>query len=201
MTLQDPAHDVSRIRLGLCALAHDPDLDPNRIGALGCSAGGNLAALLGLTAGNAEFEGDGNYLEQSSRVQAVVAMSAPADFTLTSYNVTHDKVFVRVFGATSNSDPILKHFSPVTYVSKNAPPFFILGGDLDQTVPLQQSEELARRLNQAGTSASLQIVKNANYCMPDASPPMQPSREEITRLIANFFDRELARPAISEGFK
>jgi acetyl esterase/lipase len=169
-------------------------LDPNRIGALGCSAGGNLAALLGLTEGIAEFEGGGNYLEQSSRVQAVVAMSAPADFTLTSYNITHDKVFERVFGATSNSDPILTHFSPVTYVSKNAPPFFILGGDLDQTVPVQQSEELARRLNQAGGSASLQIVRNAHHCLPDPSPTMEPSRPEITRLIADFFDRELASP-------
>ena len=167
------------------------NLDPDRIGAWGCSAGGNLAALLGLTDGIAEFEGGGNYLEQSSRVQAVVAMSAPADFTLPSYNVTHDRIFVRVFGATSNSDPILAHFSPVSHVSKNAPPFFILGADLDETVPLQQSQELARRLNQAGGSASLQIVKNGHHCMPDASPPMEPSREEITRLIADFFDREL----------
>jgi dipeptidyl aminopeptidase/acylaminoacyl peptidase len=89
------------------------------------------------------------------------------------------------------------HFSPVTYVSKNAPPFFILGGDQDQTVPLQQSEELARLLNQAGGSATMQIVKNAHHCMPDASPPMEPSRQEITRLIADFFDRELARSPIS----
>lgn len=177
-------------------------LDPNRIGALGCSAGGNLTAMLGLTDGIAEFEGSGDYLNQSSRVQAVVAISAPADFTLTSYNITHGKVFERVFGATSNSDPILTHFSPVTYVSKNAPPFFILGGDLDPTVPLEQSEELSRRLNQAGASAVLQVVKNAHHCLPDPAPPMEPSRQEITRLIADFFDRELTRPPIpAEGFK
>ena len=170
------------------------NLDPNRIGAWGCSAGGNLAALLGLTDGIAEFEGRGDYLEQSSRVQAVVAMSAPADFTLTSYNSTHDRVFVYVFGATSNSDPILTHFSPVTYVSKNAPPFLILGGELDLTVPPQQSEELARRLIQVGGTVSFQIVKNAHHCMPDASPPMEPSRPAITRLIANFFDQTLSPP-------
>ncbi|HEX7588760.1 MAG TPA: alpha/beta hydrolase, partial [Anaerolineae bacterium] len=174
-------------------------LDPNRIGAWGCSAGGKLAALLGLTDGIAEFEGREDYIGQSSRVQAVVAMSAPADFTLTSYNSTHDRVFEHVFGATSNTDPILTHFSPVTYVSKNAPPFLILGGDLDATVPLQQSEELARRLIQAGGTADLEIVNYAHHCMPDASPPMEPSREEITRLIANFFDQTLGPPLSGEN--
>ena len=167
------------------------NLDPNRIGAWGCSAGGNLAAMLGLTDGIAEFEGSGGYPQQSSRVQAVVAMSAPADFMLTSYNITHDKVFARVFGATSNTDPILAHFSPVRYVSKNAPPFFVLGGDKDETVPMQQSEELARRLNQAGASATLQIAKNGHHCLPDNSPPMEPSRAAITQMIASFFDWEL----------
>ena len=178
----------------LRAQATQYNLDPKRIGAWGCSAGGNLAALLGLTDGIAEFEGNGDYREQSSSVQAVVAMSAPADFTLTSYNSTHERVFLHVFGATSNTDPILLHFSPVTYVSKNASPFFILGGDLDETVPQQQSEELARRLIQSGGKANLQIVKNAHHCMPDTSPPMEPSRETITRMIANFFDQEMRLP-------
>ena len=175
----------------LRANASQYNLDPNRIGAWGCSAGGNLVAMLGLTDGIAEFEGSGGYPQQSSRVQAVVAMSAPADFMLTSYNSTHDRVFARVFGAASNTDPILVHFSPVSYVSKNAPPFFVLGGDKDDTVPIQQSEELARRLNQVGASANLQIVKNAHHCLPDNSPPMEPSRAAITQMIADFFDREL----------
>jgi len=76
-------------------------------------------------------------------------------------------------------------------VSKQAPPFFILGGDKDQTVPLQQSQVLYSRLKEVGASAWLQVVKNAHHCLPDDSPPMEPSRQEITRQIADFFDREL----------
>lgn len=164
-------------------------LDPNRIGALGCSAGGHLVAMLGLTDGHAEFEGKGDYPNESSRVQAVVAMSAPADFTLVSYNQTHAQIFASVFGATSITDTILTRFSPVNYVSKNAPPFFIVGGDKDQTVPAQQSEVLYRRLIDVGAPASLQIVQNAHHCLPDPPPSMEPSRETITRMIADFFDR------------
>ncbi len=167
------------------------NLDPNRIGALGCSAGGHLVALLGLTDGNAAFEGKGDYPTQSSRVQAVVAMSAPADFTLASYNKTHAQIFASVFGATSSTDTILTWDSPVNYVSKNAPPFFIVGGDKDQTVPAQQSQVLYSRLIQVGAPAYLQIVKNAHHCLPDPTPTMEPSRETMTRMIADFFDRAL----------
>ncbi len=166
-------------------------LDPNRIGALGCSAGGHLVAMLGLTDGRAEFEGKGDYLTQSSRVQAVVAMSAPADFSLASYNRTHAQIFANVFGATSSTDPILTRDSPVTYVSKNAPPFFIVGGDKDQTVPPQQSQVLYSRLIDVGASASLQIVKNAHHCLPDPTQTMEPSRATMTLMIADFFDRVL----------
>ncbi len=166
-------------------------LDSNRIGAWGCSAGGHLVAMLGLTDGRAEFEGTGEYRGESSRVQAVVPIAAPADLTLSSYNLPRADTFSNVFGATSLTDTILVRSSPVTYVSKNAPPFFILGGDRDETVPMQQSQELYRRLKEAGASASLLLVKNAHHCLPDTKPPIEPSRVEITRQIADFFDREL----------
>ena len=56
-------------------------IDPQRIGAMGCSAGGHLASMLGLTDGIAEFEGDGGWNQVSSRVQAVCDCFGPSDFT------------------------------------------------------------------------------------------------------------------------
>ncbi len=175
----------------LRANASKYDLDSQRIGAWGCSAGGQLVAMLGVTDGRPEFEGSGGYRNESSGVQAVVALSAPADLVLSSYSTPRAEEFFNVFGAASITDPILTRFSPVHYVSKNASPFLILGGDKDRTVPLQQSEVLYNRLRDVGASATLQVVKNAHHCMPDTSPPMEPSRQEITRQIADFFDREL----------
>lgn len=55
-------------------------LDPKRIGAWGCSAGGHLASMLGLTEGVGEFEGDGGSHSVSSGVQLVVDCYGPSDF-------------------------------------------------------------------------------------------------------------------------
>ena len=166
-------------------------LDANRIGAWGCSAGGHLVAMLGLTDSQPEFDGSGAYRNESSRVQAVVAMSAPADLTMKIYASTRAQEFAHVFGALSTSDSILKRSSPIDYVSKNAPPFLIIGGERDTIVPPQQSELLYERLKQAGDSASLLLVKNAHHCLPETQPPMEPSRAEVSQQIADFFDREL----------
>jgi acetyl esterase/lipase len=54
-------------------------IDPTRIGVWGASAGGHLVAMLGLTEGIAEFEGDGGWNNASSRVQAVCDWFGPTD--------------------------------------------------------------------------------------------------------------------------
>ena len=166
-------------------------LDANRIGAWGCSAGGQLVAMLGLTDGQPAFEGNGEYRNESSRVQAAVAMSAPADLTMKIYASTRAQEFAHVFGASSITDSILQRASPINYVSRNAPPFLVIGGEKDTIVPPQQSEILYERLKQAGESASLLLVKNAHHCLAEAQMPIEPSRAEVSKQIADFFDREL----------
>src|SRR5579885_3546866 len=60
-------------------------IDSERIGALGFSAGAHLALLLGLTEAQDGLEGDGGNPEQSSRVQAVINISGPTDLTRTDW--------------------------------------------------------------------------------------------------------------------
>ncbi len=160
------------------------NLNPDRIGAWGGSAGGHLVNLLGTADKSAGFD-VGEYLEYSSRVQAVVEMFGPADLTV-QFEGGYDSAR-RVF---DGFDPALA--SPVTYVSRDDPPFLLLHGDSDKLVPLNQSQILLAVLQAVGVSAELVTVKNAGHSFkPVDGQTISPSRKEITQLVVKFFDERL----------
>ncbi len=164
-------------------------LDSNKIGVWGSSAGGHLVAMLGTTDQSAGFD-VGEYADQSSRVQAVVDLFGPADLPA----MLNERALVigqTVFGATSRDDPILVKASPVTYITPDDPPFLILQGDKDNTVPPEQSQILYDKLKAAGVTATLVIVKNAGHGFAPSGGDISPSRAELTKMIGNFFDQHL----------
>ncbi|HEY9075106.1 MAG TPA: alpha/beta hydrolase fold domain-containing protein [Anaerolineaceae bacterium] len=164
-------------------------LDPDRIGVWGSSAGGHLVALLGTADASAGLEGSGGYPGVPSRVQAVVDLFGPADLPL--YGPRFLSTGVNVFGARSLDDPVLKIASPVTYASRDDPPFLILQGDQDVTVPPEQSQALYNRLKAAGGEVTLVMVKNAGHGFTPVGGQIDPSRFDLAKMTADFFDRWL----------
>ncbi len=123
-------------------------VDPNKIGLAGGSAGGHLV-LLAAYANNddPELEGTGGYGGISSRVQAVVDLYGPAQLR----GRKTGSVVKFMGGKTSDEAPDLyAKASPITYLTKNAPPTLILHGTVDELVSISQSDELAARLNELG---------------------------------------------------
>jgi acetyl esterase/lipase len=165
-------------------------LDPERIGAWGGSAGGHLVSLLGLTDRSAGLEGSGGYMDKSSRVQAVVDMFGPSDLTQI-FNGANPRILQEVFSVTGPDSEILKWASPVTYVSSDDPPFLILHGAKDALVPVSQSLELYDRLSAVGVPATLVVVKNGGHGFAPVGGKIKPTRAEITKMVAGFFDEHL----------
>lgn len=184
--IQDVKCAIRFLRANAVKLA----LDPKRIGVMGCSAGGHLAALAGVADQSAGFDNVGEYRNESSRVQAVAALSAPTDLTLYD-SVARADMLKRVFDVTTSTlNSVLVHASPVTYVSSDDPPMLIVQANQDRLVSSKHGEELDQRLVQVGVPAKLVTVKNATHCFP-ATPAMSPSRAQISQLIADFFDQYL----------
>lgn len=175
--------DVKCAVRSLRAHASQYNLDPERIGVWGTSAGGHLVAMLGTTDESAGFEA-GEYLDYSSRVQAVVVMFGPADLTL---GLGEGGNRARsIFG-----DFDLGLASPVTYVSADDPPFLILHGEKDTTVSIRQGEILLNALEQVNVPAELVRVVNAGHSFQPEGGPISPTREEITQLVVKFFEGQL----------
>jgi acetyl esterase/lipase len=172
----------------LRANSADYNIDPDRIGAIGASAGGHLVALLGTADESAGWD-VGEYTDQSSRVQAVVTMAGPADFTAKMTNTLNSSIYY-VFGKLAGSDdPINIAASPVTYISPDTPPFLIIHGDLDNIVPVEQAEILHARLTEASIPSQLVVVTGGGHGLDGREAT--PTWAEINEMILDFFKKHL----------
>ncbi len=172
------------------AQASTYNLNSSKIGVWGGSAGGHLVSLLGTSDSSAGWD-VGEYLDQSSRVQAVVDMFGPADLTR-SFAGLGSQLQKDVFGAASPTDPILAAASPITYVSPDDPPFLILQGEQDDLVPVEQSQSLYDSLQAASVGCELVFVQNAGHGFRQVgSQPINPTRQALSQKIIAFFRAQL----------
>ena len=162
-------------------------LDPDHIGAMGGSAGGHLAALLGTTAKTKATGGKRGNLDQPSGVQAVVDLFGPTDFL--QMNGRHggpDSPEAKLLGGpVSEHKDLAKQANPITYISSSTPPFLILHGVEDKTVPIGQSELLAAALKKAGVDVNFLRIEGAGHGGP------QFHSTERLQTIVEFFDKHL----------
>lgn len=168
-------------------------LDPERLGLMGDSAGGHLTALLSVTENVAEFDGDGGNPGVSSRVQAACDWYGPTDFLAWFYDpkvgsqFANAKALAVLFGGPPLENPARARWaSPMTYVasSVHTPPFLIVHGDQDPTVPLNQSLALADALDKKGADVTLRVIPNAGHGVPHFWESAWPD-------MLAFFDRTL----------
>jgi acetyl esterase/lipase len=173
----------------LRAHADDLGIDPNRIAALGTSAGGQLVSLLGTTGSSALWD-TGPYPDESSAVEAVVDEFGPADLDAGGWPAGSIAMIQRVFGAApGSSSPVLAQASPVAHVSAGDPPFLIVQGTVDQVVPMTQSEQLAAQLRTDHVPVDLVMVAGGRHGLE--TPGEDPTPPAIAALITAYLVQTL----------
>lgn len=170
----------------------DYNIDSDRIGVMGRSAGGTLAILLAVSGGEAELEGKGGHAEYSSRVQAAVGISGVYDFV----GRFQDEDQLKIQGNAakkleSNGVWIGEPFDPqsrlwlqasaIQHLDAGDPPILLLHSKNDNIVPWLQSQDFYRKMQQKAVPGEMIVTDEGGHSGP------QNSKE----LMVTFFEKTL----------
>ncbi len=134
------------------------NIDVNKIIIMGGSAGGHLALMGGLLANDHTFDTNCPGIE-NIKVAAIIDKYGITDVWDWAYgkNIT-SKSATNWLGDKSKDATFAKSVSPISYITKNSPPIFIVHGDADPTVPYQQSVALHQKLQELGVKTTFITV-------------------------------------------
>ncbi|PTY00934.1 hypothetical protein DB346_15110 [Verrucomicrobia bacterium LW23] len=160
-----PVQDCKAAIRFLRASADQFGLYALRIGMAGDAAGGYLVSLIGTSGGVLDFD-KGDHLGYSSRVQAVCSIGGPTNLGLFGYSKPGDP-FTKFLGARIQDCPgTIEAASPLTYVTRDDPPFLLIHGSQDDLVPVAHSQALAAALREAGCNVTLEVIEGAGHSIP-----------------------------------
>lgn len=197
--------DVNRAVRFVRHHAKDYGVDPDRLGVYGASAGGHLSLMLG-TAGTPGDPSAADPVDrESSRVQAVACFFPPTDFLdwggpgrerihptdhLPPFRAAFDyreldpktMLWIPIADDARLRDKA-RAISPIAQVSPDDAPTFIIHGDADELVPLQQSQTFAAKLDEAGVKHKLEVRPGFGHALPTLDKDLS--------LFADWFDEQL----------
>ena len=135
--------------------------DPDRIALLGYSAGGQLVTLAG------------THAENGTKVQAIVAFAPPTDLVADNERRGGLSISMRnLFNCDSTNltddvRAVLKKNSPLTYVQPGLPPFLLINGSEDKTVPFGQTQKFFNALKAANVDCELIAIPDGQHRIAD----------------------------------
>jgi acetyl esterase/lipase len=164
-------HDIKAAIRYLRASAKQHGISTEKIAVSGGSAGGHLAALVGVSNGVKELEGDiGQIRDPSSNVQAIVVFYGASNLTTILAQSTPHGLSVRVpalelllGGQPDSKQDLARLASPVFHVDKTDPPLLWFHGDQDPQMPINQAHEMIGAYKKQGLAATLDVVYGAGH--------------------------------------
>lgn len=183
-------HDLKTALRWVRANAKTYNVDTNRIATLGFSAGGELAAFMGVTAGNPNFEGKNGNLDHSSMVQAIVDIDGILAFIHPESGEGHDSKSTSAatywFGYSKKDNPQLwEEASPLAHVGKNTPPTLFLNSSVDRMHAAR--DDFRKVLDQYQIYSEVHTFPDSphSFCL------LNPWFEPTVKYVAEFLGRVL----------
>jgi acetyl esterase/lipase len=174
------------------ANARKYNIDPNRIGSVGGSAGGHLSGLLGTSGPATYLEGLGGHENQSSQIQACVVMAGGMDWRTPEARkeAAEDprrRIYTFLDGTYDTATQTYHNASPIFHVSKATAPMCFMDGEFDS--PGKRYPAIIEKLDALGIYHESHVIKNAPHPFWSSHPFFDPSME----ILVKFFDRTLRK--------
>lgn len=181
-----PLEDVQAAIRFLKAHSAQLGLDPNRIVVSGVSSGGYLATMIGVIGNDKSFSTNGLYPEYDSSVRAIISQSGHiADFTAQKYQ--EFAVVERFINLqTPDRQAALAAMSPITYLDKHDPPFFLSHGDEDERVPVSMTRDFVAHLKIHGHEHQYIEVEGGKHSLQNSNPE---GAKQVFRSALAFFKK------------
>ena len=192
-------HDCKNAVRFLRVNAAKYQIDPDRIGVIGGSAGGHLALMVAYTSGVAELEPPAPYPGVSSEVRCVVDLYGITNL-LTRSNTSADGTpttrrsnTALVPGSREENPNGWRDGSPVFHVSPKSPPTLIIHGTRDTTVDRDQATELAAKLKEHGVEHELIMLDGIGHTFDLEKWNRKPLPRDLRPVVIEFFDKHLVK--------
>ena len=157
-------HDVKAAVRWIKTHAKEYKVDPEHVGAVGFSAGGHLAMMLGLTGPMDGLEGEAPKDAPDTKIHAVVNYFGPTDLSATDYPEITQPIIQEFLGGTpKDKAKEAARASPITFVSKGDAPVLTFQGTKDPLVPHSQAIKLADALTSAGVPGRVELLVGAGH--------------------------------------
>jgi len=184
-------YDLKSALRWIHANAKKYNVDQNKIAVLGFSAGGQLAALLGVTVGNSMFEGDLCRLKSSSAVNAIVDLDGTLSFVHPESGEGDDSKRTSAatywFGYSKKENPKLwEEASPLKYVGKNTPPTIFINSSVDRMHAGRN--DFIKVLNENHIYSEVKTFSDAPHSFPLFEPWFEPMVKYTDEFLKKVFD-------------
>ena len=190
-TIPEIVEDMHRAVRYIRFHAKDYQIDPDRLGIVGGSAGGHLSLMIACAGASGDPNAKDPVDRDSSRVQAVCGYCAPSDFLQTldiggreKYGAIMEMMSVLIGGPIEDNREKAARANPITYISGDEPPFLLIHGDVDALVPCEQSKALHKALKEAECDVTLHVVEGCGHVI---------GGPDLSAMAEQFFDRCLKK--------
>jgi len=192
-----PEHliDVKRALAWIREHAEELGVDPDFIVVTGGSAGGHLATLVGLTAGDPEYQP--GFESADTRVQAVVSFYGVYDLTnrlrtrSTDYRAMLERVVMK--RRFADAPEVFTRASPIDRIHVEAPPFLVVHGSRDTLTPVEDARHFIEKLRAVSRHPALYIEMHGAEHAFDTFPSVRTVQviEATERFLHGMFDAHL----------